>query len=181
MNANGHRIREIWMGSEVETLADLLDPGQRVVCIGINPSPVSVAVGHYYQGTLGKRFWGRLQSAGLLPRELTGFEDDAAFAEGIGFTDIIKRPSPRANELTPAEYQHGEEGIRAKLDQNEPGLIIFTFKKVAVALCGPFHGFGLDPQLRVGGIEAFVMPCPYEANERVSPALEELAARFQAL
>ena len=52
----GHRVKETWMGEDVETLADLLRPGLNAVCVGINPSPVSVAAGHYYQGPPGNDF-----------------------------------------------------------------------------------------------------------------------------
>jgi TDG/mug DNA glycosylase family protein len=43
-----HRATEEWMGQQVETLEDLLRPGLRAVCIGINPAPTSVGAGHYY-------------------------------------------------------------------------------------------------------------------------------------
>ena len=39
------------MGNQVQTLADLFRHGLRAVVVGINPSPVSVAAGHYYQGS----------------------------------------------------------------------------------------------------------------------------------
>jgi hypothetical protein len=42
-----HRVTEEWMGQQVETLEDLLRPGLRAVCIGINPAPTSVRAGHY--------------------------------------------------------------------------------------------------------------------------------------
>jgi hypothetical protein len=58
------------MGEEVETLEDLLRPGLLAVCIGINPSPTSVAAGHYYQGQIGKRFCERLRRAELLPKDV---------------------------------------------------------------------------------------------------------------
>ena len=54
------------MGEEVETLADLLRSGLRGVVVGINPSPVSVAVGHYYQERVGQAFLRRLERAGVL-------------------------------------------------------------------------------------------------------------------
>ncbi len=44
----GHRLLIDWMGTEVETLADLLPELPRAVCIGINPAPPSVAAGHYF-------------------------------------------------------------------------------------------------------------------------------------
>ena len=43
-------------GRQTETLRELIAPGLRAVFVGLNPSPVSVAQGHYYQGRLGKRF-----------------------------------------------------------------------------------------------------------------------------
>jgi TDG/mug DNA glycosylase family protein len=46
------------MGEEIETLDDLLRPGLRAVAIGINPTPKSVAAGHYYQGKYGQTFSG---------------------------------------------------------------------------------------------------------------------------
>jgi len=56
------------MGKQVETLEDLLRPGLRAICVGINPAPTSVRAGHYYQGRLGQGFYERLRKAGLLPR-----------------------------------------------------------------------------------------------------------------
>lgn len=43
-----HRVVGDWMDKRVETLEDLLRPGLRAVCVGINPAPVSVAAGHYF-------------------------------------------------------------------------------------------------------------------------------------
>lgn len=46
----GHQVVEDWMGQEVTTLADLIPSPCRVLVVGINPAPASVAAGHYYQG-----------------------------------------------------------------------------------------------------------------------------------
>jgi hypothetical protein len=54
-------------GQHVETLEDLLQPGLRAVCVGINPAPRSVRAGHYYQGNLGQRLFSRLSEAEVLP------------------------------------------------------------------------------------------------------------------
>lgn len=163
------------MGEEVETLADLLRPGLRAVVVGINPSAVSVEAGHYYQGTLGKLLWRRLRDAGWLPGDARpGREDDDAFAAGIGFTDIVKRPSARAHELSAAEFAHGRAALEAKLAANAPGLVIFTYKKTATVLAGGFPGHGFVPGLEVAGIPAFVMPGPYAKAEVAAAALAEL-------
>ena len=176
-NPADHRVVEQWMGKEVETLEDLLRPGLRAVCVGINPSTVSVAAGHYYQGALGKRLFARLRRVGLLDRDAErGREDDVAFAAGVGFTDIVKRPSRSASELRAAEFEHGRQLLVAKLEAHEPALVIFTFKKAAVTLFGPFPGNGFVPGLRLASSEVFVMPAPYESNTTAIPTLEALAA-----
>src|SRR5436305_487590 len=102
------------MGTEVETLEDLLRPQLRAVCVGINPAPASVAAGHYYQGHLGQQFFSRLRSDGVIPED-PGWEDDVAFATGIGFTDIVKRPTPSARELLRSQLEHGKALLYEKL------------------------------------------------------------------
>lgn len=67
-----------------------------------------------------------------------GYEDDAAFAAGIGFTDIVKRPTASAKEVKPAEFKHGRELLKANLAEHKPELVIFTFKKTAQTLFGSF-------------------------------------------
>lgn len=175
---SGHRVVETWRGEQVETLADLLKPGLRAVCVGINPSPVSVAAGHYYQGQVGQRFWARLRQVGLLEEPGDGFEDDAAFAAGVGFTDIVKRPSARADDLAADELRAGKSELARKLKRFRPELVIFTFKKTAVVLCGGFPGHGFVHGVDVAGIPAFVMPGPYERADRVAKALDQLARRL---
>ena len=176
----GHRVVEQWMGETVTTLDDLLRPKLRAVCVGINPSLVSVEVGHYYQGRLGKRFLARLPSVGLIPAGFDGEEDDAAFERDVGFTDIVKRPTARAAELRSAEFGHGRKLLLEKLERHRPELVIFTYKKTAEVLFGSFRGNGFLPGLRVAGTEVFVMPGPYERPAAVAPTLAELALRLSA-
>jgi TDG/mug DNA glycosylase family protein len=169
----GHRVVLDWMGRDVVTLADLLRPGLRAVVVGINPSPVSVAAGHYYQGRVGQRFFARLAQAGVLPPG-AGFEDDRAFAAGIGFTDVVKRPTARATGLLPGELDHGRRLLENKLMALDAPRVIFTFKGAARALLGTFVGHGVHVT-RLAGAEVFVMPGPMERSSRVEDALAELA------
>ena len=83
-------------GRLVETLADLPPLRDRLLFVGLNPSPVSVEAGHYHQGRLGRAFWGRLMQATILPADTDlGAADDALVAAGHGITDLHKLPSPR--------------------------------------------------------------------------------------
>lgn len=114
-------------GDRVTTLQELLRPGLRAVFVGINPSPVSVAAGHYYQGRLGLRFWQRLQDHGVTPRLPRGAEDDAAFSHGFGFADLIRRPTRAASELPRSEMKAAAEGLAARLTPAAGAAIVFVF------------------------------------------------------
>jgi double-stranded uracil-DNA glycosylase len=168
-----HRVVEEWMGEPVETLEDLLRPGLCAVCVGINPAPTSVRAGHYYQGPLGQGFYERLRRAGVLPRE-PGWEDDIAFASGIGFTDIVKRPTGKAGEVRREEFEHGRELLRGKIENAAPRLVIFTFKKTAEVLFGTIAGNGLIHGRTLGESPIFVMPGPYAARADVEERLRDL-------
>lgn len=173
-NAEGHRVKLEWRGATVTTLADLLRPGLRAVTIGINPAPVSVAAGHYYQGRAGKTFYRRLDMVGLLPKG-PGFEDDRAFAAGVGFTDVVKRPTRSAAEVTREELAYGRQLLEARLTSVDAPLLIFVFKQAATTLLGGFNGHGLLPATRsLVGARVFVMPGPYEQKALVHRALAEL-------
>jgi TDG/mug DNA glycosylase family protein len=166
------------MGQRVETLADLLRPGLRAVVVGINPAPVSVAAGHYYQGRAGQRLLGRLRKARVIPDDDGGFEDDTAFAAGIGFTDIVKRPTGRAEDLTDADFTHGRRLIEAKLGKVGVPLVIFAFKRAATAIFGEFAGNGFVEGLTLAGADVFVMPGPYESSATADTTLTALTRRI---
>lgn len=170
-----HRVREQWLEEEVETLEDLLRPGLTAVCVGINPAPRSVAAGHYYQGQLGQQFYRRLRSAGLLPDE-PGWEDDLAFANGVGFTDIVKRPTARASEIRSEEFAYGKPLLERKIEKAQPRLLIFSFKKTAEVLLGKFPGNGFIGR-QLADADVFVMPGPYAKANEVKARVAELGRR----
>jgi len=177
---SGHRVTVTIDGEEVETLEDLLRQGLLAVVIGINPAPASVAAGHYWQGRTGATLWRRLRVVGLLSDEIDGFEDDAALAAGVGFTDVVKRPTPSAAEVSDDELSAGRTALEAKLVELEVPLVIFAFKKAATTLFGDFAGNGFIDSCSLGTSRVFVMPGPYEASDTASSTLETLAAWVRA-
>lgn len=170
-----HRIVQDWMGSRVETLADLIPTDPKMLCVGINPAPISVAAGHYYQGQLGQRFFARLRKAGILPSAGPGYEDDIAYEMGIGFTDVVKRPTDLAAEVSAEELRHGAIILTKKLEAAGAPLVLFAFKGAAVQLLGPFAGNGFLPDAQLGPSQVYVMPGPYERRDTVDQALGSLA------
>jgi TDG/mug DNA glycosylase family protein len=168
------------MSQEVFTLEDLLHSRLRTVVVGINPSPVSVAVGHYYQGKLGQRFYKRLDRAGVIDLSAAGFQDDAAFTAGIGFTDVVKRPTARAHDLRPGELEHGRELLEAKLARLRIPKVMFTFKAGAEALLGPLKGPGLQDGQTLASTEIFVMPGPVARTDLIEETLCALRAWWKS-
>jgi double-stranded uracil-DNA glycosylase len=86
------------------SLADTVDAGMRLLVCGLNPSEYSADAGVGYARP-GNRFWPAARAAGLV-----SVERDAVHAlreHGIGMTDLVKRPSVSADELTPQEYRQG--------------------------------------------------------------------------
>jgi TDG/mug DNA glycosylase family protein len=163
-----------WMEESIETLEDLLRPGLRAVCVGINPTPTSVAAGHYYQGGAGRRVLARLREGGIIPAANLEheFDDDAAFEAGIGFTDVVKRPTSNARQLRRAEFDYGRGLLAEKLKVVKPKLVIVTFREAAERLFGK----GTVPGITLAGADVFVMPSPYERRETSTSLLHELAA-----
>jgi TDG/mug DNA glycosylase family protein len=161
-------------GAAAQDVTLVLRPGLAAVTVGINPAPISVAAGHYYQGRAGQTFYRRLASVGLLPAG-SAYQDDRAYAGGIGFSDVVKRPTRSAEEIHPGELAYGRPLLEDKLKKTGTPLVIFTFKKAATALLGDFAGHGLlSPSRRLAGARVFVMPGPYEQSDRVAAALDEL-------
>jgi len=92
------------------TLADTVGPGMRLLVCGLNPSLHAADAGVGYVGP-GNRFWPALAEAGLLP---PGADRDPwrLLADGrIGMTDLVKRATPRASELSTAEYRAGVDRL----------------------------------------------------------------------
>ena len=154
-----------WRGKVVETLPDYLKRGLEAVFVGINPSPVSVKAGHYYQGRHGKQFWKRLHIHGVIRNLPEGREDEVAFKAGFGFTDVIKKPSASAKELDTKDYEHGRQVTLHKLLEVRPQLVCFVYKRAAEEL---------DTPLRNAGISTFRCPGPYAKRREVTNRMELL-------
>ena len=156
---------------EIVTLKERLRPGLSAVLVGINPTPVSVKAGHYYQGTLGKRLWSRLQGFGLLSNLRAGKEDEIAFKAGFGFADVVRFPTSRAQELSTSEKARGAEELTRRLSAlPDRPLVIFVF-----AEADKFAGV----LLRKAGFSTFRMPGPYASREIVSRDLASLKGRLE--
>ena len=92
--SENHKIILNTNGNEYETLADILPekPGLRVIFVAKRPSPVSVKIGHYFQGRQGKLFWSSLKRYGFFDVPIGIYEDDFLLKHKYGIVDIVKIP-----------------------------------------------------------------------------------------
>ena len=170
-------------GASVQTLADLPPLRDRLLFVGLNPSPVSVAAGHYHQGRLGRSFWRRLKTAGLIPpaTELE-WADDALLAAGHGITDLLKVPTPR-DEASDSALRAGVGPLWQKVAIWRPAAIVFIYKRAATISAGrPLtEPWGQLDGVALAGRPCFLMPGPYAATEQVHEGLNFLRNLASAL
>jgi double-stranded uracil-DNA glycosylase len=168
-----HRTTIVVAGRRVETLADLPPLRNRLLFVGLNPSPVSVAAGHYHQGRLGQSFWRRLVTAGVLPKG-TGVEtaDDALMAAGHGITDLLKLPSAR-DTASDADLTAGVGALWQKIAIWRPAAIVFVYKRAASIAAGRrlAEKWGQLTGVALAGRPCFLMPGPYAPREEVDEGL----------
>lgn len=171
-----HRTSIVVDGRPIETLADLPPLRDRLLFVGLNPSPVSVEAGHYFQGDLGRRFWQRLIIAAILPAE-TAIEtaDDALVAVGHGLTDLRKVPTPR-DDATDAELRTGVGPLWQKVAIWRPAAVVFVYKRAAeiVAARRLDEPWGQLSGVALSGRPCFLMPGPYAPKPEVDAALNFL-------
>ncbi len=163
-------------GVPTTTLADLPPLRDRLLFVGLNPSPVSVEAGHYHQGQLGKTFWRRLMLATILPPG-TAVEtaDDALLEAGHGITDLIKEPTAR-DEASDAVLTAGVGPLWQKIAVWRPAAVVFIYKRAATIAAGralEAHWGHLEG-MALAGRPCFLMPGPYAPTEQVDEGLNFL-------
>ena len=171
-----HRTTITVRGRSVETLADLPPLRDRLLFIGLNPSPVSVEAGHYFQGRLGRAFWERLIRAEILPTDTDiDTADDALMAAGHGVTDLIKVPTAR-DEATDAVLREGVGPLWQKIAIWRPAAVVFVWKRAAEIAAGrPLaEPWGQLEGVALAGRPCFLMPRPYAPRAEVDAALNFL-------
>lgn len=163
-------------GIATRTLADLPPLRDRLLFVGLNPSPTSVDAGHYHQGRLGRTFWHRLMRARILPPGTPiATADEALVAAGHGITDLHKRPTPR-DEATDALLTAGVGPLWQKIAIWRPAAVVFIYKRAATIAAGrPLEpAWGHLEGVALGGRPCFLMPGPYAPTEQVDEGINFL-------
>jgi len=177
---------EEFRGHEV---ADLLGPGLRLLFVGINPGLWTAAVKtHFAHPT--NRFYPALAAAGITDYEVdrvAGMTDaDRAHlvARGIGITNLVRRATARASELSPQELREGGERLQQFVADHRPPVVAIagvTAYREAFGERGAALGRQpdtLDNANRWSGAALWVVPNPSGLNAHETVAT--LAAAYAA-
>ena len=101
------------------TLPDYLRAGLDLVFVGINPGLSSAKAGHYFHSAV-NRFWPAVTRAGIFDPPLSAETDSEALAQGVGFTDLVKRATPSVSGLRVADYRAGAASLKERLTTATP-------------------------------------------------------------
>lgn len=156
----------------LRSLADTVDDAMSLLVVGLNPSLYAADAGVGFARP-GNRFWPAALAAGLV----TGDRDPqhALRHHGVGMTDLVKRATVGADELSADEYERGLRRVERLVRWLSPGAVCMVglagWRAAADRAAVP------GPQPRpFGGRPLYVMPSTSGANARVG--LDELAAHL---
>jgi TDG/mug DNA glycosylase family protein len=157
---------------------DVLGPGLRVVFVGINPGLYSAATGHHFARP-GNRFWKALHAGGFTPQVLSPDEDRDLPALGIGITNIVRRASAGAADLSADELRAGARSLSRTLGRVRPAFVAFLgLGAYRTAFDRPRATIG-EQQERIGDARVWLLPNPSGLNAHHQ--LPELSERFADL
>ena len=160
--------RDSMRPGQLPRLRDRIEPGVRVLFVGINPGIRSALIGHHFAG-YSNRFWKLLFDSRLVPEPI-GTEDDGRLPEwGFGITNLVPRATPGIDSLRLEEYVAGLGILRRKVRRFKPEVVAFvgvSLFRTIFARRGPIR-IGLQPET-FEGTRVFVLPNPSGRNANFS-------------
>ncbi len=160
------------------TVPDLVAPGLRVLLVGINPSLWSAAIGHHF-GNPANRLWPTLHAAGFTTRRLLPSESGELLAAGIGISNMVRRATATAAEISDAEIRAGRRRVEQTVRRWSPDHVAFLGLSAYRTAYGE-PGAIVGRQARIIGRSAvWLLPNPSGLNAHYRPS--DLAGMFRAL
>ena len=148
----------------------------RLLVCGLNPSVYSADAGMGFARP-GNRFWPAALASGLVTKARD--PRHALENDGIGMTDLVKRATPNASQLSADEYRAGAARLERLVEWLEPATVCFVGLAGWRAAVDRNAAAGAQ-QRTFGGRPAYVMPSTSGAN--ANSRLEDLTAHMtQAL
>ena len=145
------------------TVPDLLGPGMSVLLVGINPSLWSGYAGYHFARPA-NRLWRTLYEAGFTERPLHPSETEEVRGAGIGITNLVRRATARADEISPDEIRAGVARLRRIVRTWQPPHVAFLgVTAYRIAFNAPKATVGPQPEPFVGS-RVWLLPNPSGLN-----------------
>ena len=173
----GDGTRNDWihvLARRVRTLPDVVGPRMRMLVCGLNPSLYAADAGVGFARP-GNRFWPAALAAGIVSRDRDARH--ALMHHGVGMTDLVKRATTGASELTRDEYRAGMERVERLVRWLRPGAVCFVGLAGWRAVVDRRAAAGVQPD-GFAGTAAYVMPNPSGLNAHVR--VDDLAEHLRA-
>ena len=165
-----------------DLLAGPGDPPTRLLFVGINPGLWTAATQTHFAHP-GNRFYPALLRAGVITEPVDAAagmseEDRDRFrSRGIGITNLVRRATAKASELTAAELREGGSELVRLVERVRPRVVAvagITAYRQAFALPKAVPGRQPEP---IGSAELWVVPNPsgLNAHETVATLAEAYA------
>lgn len=146
-----------------DELPDIISENLKVLFCGINPGMRAAATGHHFEGR-SNRFWRVIHLAGFTPEEISPWEDRTILKYGCGVTSVVKRPTARADQLSPAEFVSAAAEFELKIARHTPRFVAFLGKAAYCGLSGQRDvAWGSQPT-RTHNAAIWVLPNPSGRN-----------------
>lgn len=158
--------------TRVRTLPDTVAPGMRVLVCGLNPSLYAADTGVGFARP-GNRFWPAALAAGMVTRDRDPLH--AVTHHGVGMTDLCKRATPRASDLTVQEYESGLARVHRLVEWFEPRVVCFVGLEGWRKAVSRRARAGVQADT-FGGAIAYLMPSSSGAN--AGSSLADLTDHF---
>lgn len=168
------------------TFPDFIVEPVVILSVGINPSLHAVRAGYPFAFPR-NRFWPALNASHLLTESLVpgaAAMQILATRYGIGFTDVVKRPTPGLKALKAPDFARWAPLLHDKIKRFKPAIVWFHGKVAArefltrtLAQEVDIH-WGLQ-DFSVIGAHCFISPNPSPAN--AGYALADIVASYDEL
>ena len=194
MSERSTRPRTRFTRAELESFRDAEvpdlqpEPGRlRLLFVGINPGLWTAATRTHFAHPV-NRFYPALLRAGIITEPIdpadgmTDADRDRLRARGIGITNVVRRATAKASELSREELREGGEQLVETIRRHQPRVVAIagiTAYRAAFGL--PKAVLGKQPE-PLAGAELWVVPNPsgLNAHETVASLAEAYAAPARA-
>jgi double-stranded uracil-DNA glycosylase len=157
---------------------EILARGLNAVFCGINPATSAQVAGFNFSSP-SNRFWNVLYLSGFTDVRLRPEEERRLLDYKCGITVVVRRPTRRADEVSPEEFRRARPDFERKIRRDAPRAIAFLGKRAFLGITNTADvAWGRQPT-GIAGAATWVLPNPSGLNR--SFTLDALVSAYSEL